>query len=281
MAYEQAPNQIPDGGTHDAPLLNPNINVPRLFEDLRLTEADLGNLNALQIPFDVYVPSTSQIKTSTVTDALRIVQPGRAFNVVGVKVPSGVDEQPLGQTTIDGALNRLGNVIRAREEIVPDEGDTAAWFSIENGLFRVGQQPEVEAVDRIDEGVVQFTEGADLAARFDPNAEYEDRAVTAIRIPGYPTVLHISPASEAVRFPRDAVMAAANADGGLTENTAGSMLAEMGIVVDKQNPHTELTADRPGGPLPRQDQMARVIIRSLVRLANENTQPTPYVSDGS
>jgi hypothetical protein len=95
----------------------------------------------------------------------------------------------------------------------------------------------------------------------------------AIRIPGQPTVVQVSPSSEAVRFPREAVLAAAQAEGGLEQNTAGSKLAEMGLVADKQNPHAELTADRPGGPLPRQDQMARVIIRGLLRLARADSTP--------
>jgi hypothetical protein len=248
-----------------------NIDVPRLRADLGLTDEALHDLAVLDIPTEVTVASVSPIKTDTVADVLRIIQPepGQEHNVRGKKVPSGVDEQPLGQTAIDGALNRLHSCMTAEDT---QEGINArAWLSIENGLFRVSEEPGVtEPVNRRAEGVMQFTEGADLTPELDPNAQYEDRTVVAFRIPGHPTVVQVSPASEAVRFPSEAVMAAANAQGGLVENTAGSQLAEMGIVEDKQNPHTELTVDRPGGPLPRQDQMARALIRGLLRLASSS-----------
>lgn len=260
----------PDGGTPDRPLHNP-IDVPRLLADLAITEVDLQGIAALHIPDDIGVSSTSGIKTTTVEDGLHIAQPARDFGVEGDKVASGVNEQPLGQDAIDGALNRLGNLVAKREADDPGSSATRADFSVENGLFRVSTQPgNTEPTNRDAEGVVQFTEGADLTREFDSDAEYEDRAVVAIRIPGQPVVVQVSPASEAVRFPREAVHAAAQAEGGLVENTAGSKLAEMGLVADKQNPHSELTADRPGGPLPRQDQMARVMLRGLLHLARQD-----------
>ena len=231
--------------------ISPEIDVPRLFRDLAMANEDVRRLEALHIPPEIRVPSTSAIKIDTVIDVLRIVQPGREFNVVGVKVPSGVDEQPLGQTTIDGALNRLHNGQAAREKINPGEAQRVAWFSVENGLFRKGAEAGQ----------------ADLEAVFDPDADYEDRAVAAICLPGRAVVVEISPASEAVTFPRGSLHAAAEAEGGLQENTAGAKLAEMGLASDKQNPHKELTAARPGGPLPRQDQMARVLIRGLLNIA--------------
>lgn len=248
-----------------------NIDVPRLFTDLALTESVLEQIAALEIPGDVAVTSTSAIKTATVGDALRIIRLEEEFKVVGEKASSGVAEQPLGQTAVDGALNRLRNGIQNKERDSADKGDTFGWFSIENGLFRVARHGGLfEARDRSAEGVLQFTEGADLTPDYDPEADYEDRAVAAIRLPGYPTIVQISPGSEAVRFPKAAIAAAYTAPGGLNEHTAGSKLAEMGVVTDKQNPHEELTEGRPGGPLPRQDQMARVIIRALARLAGEN-----------
>jgi hypothetical protein len=262
-------------------VLNPNIDVPRLFADLGVTEADLRNIAALSIPSDAHcVTSISLIKTDTTAATVHLVRPDIQCDVVGYGVLSGVNEQPLGQETINGALNRLDNGVAAREQVAPGEARRAAWFSVENGLFRVSGQPGPEVVDRSAEGIRQFTAGADLTTKFDPNAEYEDRAVAVIRISGYPTIVQISPGSEAVRFPKDAVMAAANAEGGLAEHTAGSMLAEMGLVKDKQNPHTELTADRPGGPLPRQDQIARVIVRGLLELAREYGSPTPSENNG-
>lgn len=245
----------------------PTIDVDRLFNDLQIVETDLQKIAALGIPADIRVPSLSPIKTATVENMLHIVRPGEDFDVLGVKAPSGVAEQPLGQAAINSALNRLHNGMHIREEAVPDESGVA-WFSIENGLFKVTQQDtSVAAESEVAQGIVLFTEGADVSTTFDPNAEYEDRAVAAVRIPGYPTVVHISPSSEAVRFPGDAVLAAYNADSGFDKHTAGSKLAEMGIVQDKQNPHMELTTNRPGGPLSRQDQMARVMIRVLVGLA--------------
>ena len=249
----------------------PNIDVARLFTDLRVTEVELGQIASLNIPADIRVPSVSAIKTNTVGDVLHIVDPSGDFDVVGVKAPSGVAEQPLGQAAINGALNRLNNGMRIREEVDPNEAGTVAWFSIENGLFIVPQDDaSPDVIDGVaDEGVIQFAEDANLSSDFNPDAEYEDRAVMVLRIPGHPTIVQVSPGSEAVRFPKAAVLAAHEADGGFEQHTAGSKLAEMGLVADKQNPHTELTADRPGGPLPRQDQMARVIVRALLRLAQQ------------
>lgn len=246
----------------------PHIDIPRLFADLQVSEADLEQATSLSIPSDVRVPSVSDIKIATVEDVLSIVNPSESFDVIGVRASSGVAEQPFGQIAIDGALNRINQGMLIREQVAAGESGATSWFSIENGLFRVARQAAIPvARGRSDEGIVQLAEDADLSPDFDPDAEYEDRAVAAIRIPGYPTLVQISPSTEAVRFPKAAVLAAYNADGGFDEHTVGSKLVEMGIVQDKQNPHLELTADRPGGPLPRQDQMARVIIRALVYLA--------------
>jgi len=245
----------------------PTIDIDRLFNDLQIAETDLHKIASLDIPAEIRVPSISPIKTGTVKDVLHIVRPGEYFDVFGVKSASDVAEQPLGQAAIDGALNRLHNGMQIREEVVPSES-RAAWFSIENGLFKVPQQDAPIMPGEVVQGTVQFTEGADLSTTFDPEADYEDRAVAAVRIPGYPVVVHISPASEAVRFPKEAVLAAYNADGGFDKHTVSSKLAEMGIVQNMQNPHIELTANRPGGTLSRQDQMARVMIRVLVGLAS-------------
>jgi len=244
----------------------PSIDIVRLFSELEITEVQREQLASLHIPTDVRVTSTSVIKIGTVENTLHIAQPSRAFRVIGIQSPSDVGEQPFGQITIDGALNRLRNGMRLREETAP--GENAIWVSIENGLFRVPQPGTVPLTQvRGGEDILFFTEDADLATEFDPNATYEDRAVAAIRIPGFPTIVQISPGSEAVQFPKEALLAARDAPGGFSHHTAGSKLAELGIVANKQNPHLELTANRPGGPLPRQDQMARVILRALLRLA--------------
>jgi hypothetical protein len=249
---------------------NPSIEVPRLFADLAITEEVLQSVASLDIPANIRVTSGGDIKTGTVKDVLRIMCPDREFGVIGNRYPSGVAEQPLGQETIDGALNRLRNGMRADEETTPGKTARTGWFSIENGLFRVAERGALlSAVDRRAEEIVQFTADADLNSDFDPDAEYEDRAVAAIRLPGQPTIVHISPVNEAVRFPRAAVLAAYYAEGGLERQTVGSKLVEMGIVRDTQNPHPELTAGRAGGPLSRQDQMARVLARGLVWLAEQ------------
>ncbi|MFS8159876.1 MAG: DUF84 family protein, partial [Candidatus Roizmanbacteria bacterium] len=236
------------------------IDIQRLIADIGITKEDLLLIEALDIPEAIRVPSASIIKTETVADVLRIVQPDRQFNIIGVKVPSAIGEQPLGQTTINGAINRLNNGITAREQLVPKELNSAAWFSIENGLFEASAQDSEQIAD-VPQGTIVFTEGANLVTEYNPTAEYDDRAVTVIRIPGHPIIVQISPDSEAVRFPRAAIRAAYEAEGGFMLVTAGAKLKEMGLVQNNQNPHTELTVDRPGGPLPRQDQLARVMIR--------------------
>lgn len=237
--------------TTEVPQVNSNIDIPRLKSDLQLTDEILAQINALNLPETVVVPSLSAIKVDTVRDTLRIVCPNKRFNVIGIKAPSNVDEQPLGQTTVQGARNRLENAKRAKQEATSNVADDFMVVSIENGLFKEGSFN---------------AEGVDLEASFDPNAEYDDRAVTVIEIPGHQEVVQISPTSESVRFPHNAVLAAVNADGGLVKNTVGSKLKEVGAVQDNQNPHKELTVNRQGGPLTREDQMARVIIRGLTQL---------------
>lgn len=248
------------------------IDLQRVYSDLHITGGDLLGLGSLDYPETVHVPSTSAIKTGTVDCVLRCVDPGVEFEVTGVKVPSDVAEQPVGQIAIDGALNRLFNGIEVVEGPHPDQAGTTAWFSIENGIFRVAAEGALlVARDRSDEGIVQHTEGADLTTDFDPDAEYEDRAVAAIRIPGHPIIVQVSPETEAVRFPKEAVVAAYEAGGSFGEHTVGSKLSEMGLVANNQNPHLELTADRPEGPLSRQDQMFRAMLRALLVLTQRQS----------
>jgi len=236
------------GGTED-PKISTNIDVQRLKTDLGINPEIIKQIAALDIPETVVVSSASPIKVNTVRDTLKILCPDRHFEVEGVKAPSGVDEQPLGQTSIRGALNRLENATRSRGTNAGAED--FAVISIENGLFRESHG---------------YSQDVDLHEEIDPRAEYDDRAVAAIKIPGHKVVTQISPTSEAVRFPKSAIMAAVHAKGGLAENSAGSKLKEVGAVADNQNPHSELTRNRPGGPLPREDQMARVIARGIMQL---------------
>lgn len=234
--------------SHEA---NPVIDIPRLFADLAITEEKRRRVAELPIPANVRVTSTSEIKIKTVDSVLRMVRPEEGFNVVSVKAASGVAEQPLGETAVIGALNRLDNAIHSSDAA---EDTDAVWFSVENGLFRM--RPGFPY--------------ADLSAEFDPAADYADRAVAAVHIPGYPIEVQVSPTAEAVMFPREAVHAAYDAEGGFARHTVGSQLAEMGMVADKQNPHVELTVDRLGGPLSRQDQMARAMVRALLALADDD-----------
>lgn len=237
--------------------VNPDINVTRLKSDLQITEDDLRLVEKLNLPDMIFVSSVSVIKTTVVADALKIIEPNRQFNVLGVKVSSGINEQPLGGETIMGALNRLNNVMKTRL----GEERKFACISIENGLFREGSEsPKIDM-----QGTVAFIRGADLTTQFDPDAEYSDRAVTAIKLPNSPIVIEVSPGLESVRFPKSAILAAYSTQGGFTQNTVGSVLEKMRIVQNGQDPHKELTVNRVGGFFSRQDQMARVIIRGLLR----------------
>jgi non-canonical (house-cleaning) NTP pyrophosphatase len=73
----------------------------------------------------VVLTSQSAIKLRALQAAL--VDLNITANVVAVKVPSGVNEQPVGDETRHGALNRIA---AAREQVVGD-----LYVSIENGLF--------------------------------------------------------------------------------------------------------------------------------------------------
>lgn len=235
------------------------IDVPRLLDDLHVTETDLRNIAALDIPQNIGVNSTGDIKVSTTRNTLLIPFPDRRFNVIGVDAESGIAEQPVGQETFDGAHNRL---IDGTTRLNPFGVEPAAWFTIENGLFK--RTPQVISKNPLD----QTTEEVDLATVFDPEAEYEDRAVISILLPGHPVITRVSPSAEAVLFPQEAVLAAYESDGGFAVNTVGSALIKMGIVKNGKNPHSELTADRRGGPLNRQDQIARGMMRALFDLAS-------------
>jgi hypothetical protein len=241
---------------YDRPLHSPEINVPKLLMGLGLTEADLQALNDLYVPETVSVTSEGQIKTATVEhNYISWSQP----EISAWRARRSPREQM--NKRLD---NRLWNIVAKREATKPVSSDTTAVFSIENGSFRISPGGNTGLSGRSDENVLQFIEGADLTPGFDHTAEYEDRVPVAIRIPGRPVIIQISPPSEAVHFPKEAVLAAVQADGGLEQNTAGSVLADMDIVGDKQNPHAELTVNRPEGPLFRQEQIVRAIIRGLV-----------------
>jgi non-canonical (house-cleaning) NTP pyrophosphatase len=222
------------------------IDVARLMANLALSETVLRDLASLNMPDAIGVASQSPLKVASVEAALAIVWPERSFTVHGVYAPSGVPEQPLGKQTFDGALNRLDG---AQRRYSGNARDTA-WFSIENGLFRVAAHETV-----------------DMTATFDPEATYEDRAVVALQLPGSPIAVAVSPATEAVTYPSTAIQEAYAK--GFVRTTAAAVLAAQGMVTDPQNPHRKLTRNRPGGPLDRRDQMARTMLRGLIHLMHE------------
>lgn len=214
-------------------------------------DTDLAYISRLGITPNIFVTSKSAIKIHAVERALLVARPGEKFTITGVKSNSGVAEQPLGQIAIDGALNRLNNAMAENSN-----PETISWISVENGLFRISSDGE----------------DVDLSTEFEPGAEYEDRAVVAVSLPRGKTVVTISPKQDAVTFPKVALDAAFYAPGSFAKNTAGSKLAEMGLVKDKQDPHAELTLSRPDSPLTREDQMARTIVRALVSLTHNSNE---------
>jgi len=79
--------------------------------------------------------SCSAVKIAALNEAIR--QLGWDAEIVAVKSPSGVNEQPLGDETECGALNRIRSARQARP-------GADLYVSIENGLFEEGG----EHVDR-------------------------------------------------------------------------------------------------------------------------------------
>jgi hypothetical protein len=249
-----------------ATLLTP-INAPRLLSDLGLIAPVLREVAQLDFPRKVFVTSASEIKINTVVDILHILLPERIFDVKGIKAPSEVDEEPLGQKAIDGACNRLRNGMKI---VGGNKASRAAWISVENGLFRRNLH-FTDSMVRTTWGSIEVrVESADLVSAFDPSAEYQDRAVVLIKIPHLAEVIEVSPSEEAVTMPERVMVAVSKKAGGFAQNTVGAMLQETGAVKDKQNPHLELSAERIGGPLPRQDQIARAIARGMRALAQKS-----------
>lgn len=227
------------------------VDYERIFSDLAI---EPRSFDSLVLPSEIRVPSKSAIKIDVVSGVLEAIRPNMRFNVVGVTAPSEVNEQPVGIEAIDGAMNRLHNG-RLADGLV-----TAAWFCIENGIFAVSEGNSNLVLPH--RGLDIETQGIDVSPEYQPAAEYEDRAVAVLAIPGYGTTAEISIQDEAIIIPRIAVRAAYNDTGSFGIHTAGSKLAEMGLVRDKQDPHIDLT----NGEFSRREQMTRVIIRALTRL---------------
>lgn len=205
-------------------------------------ESGNGNLNTqrdeiekLQLPDLVVVTSASAIKVDTVRKVLEEIFPKRKFNVIGVKATSGVNEQPVGEETEQGARNR----IESAESLVESEhpGHERAMISIENGIFP------------------------------DEKGGWEDKAVAVIKLPDRGVFSAVSP--QGVPFPIEAVRAAQAKEGGFKDHTVGSVIAEMyaekGIEINKQDPHSALT----GGSFSREEQMTSAIKEALLKVAAE------------
>lgn len=189
-------------------------------------EGDKQRLEKLNLPRSIIVTSGSAIKIKAVEKAFALLIPSQAFAVQGVKVESGINEQPVGEETEQGARNRATN---ARATQTDEDKVSSAVLSIENGIFAVG-------------------------------AEWEDRAVAVLSLPDGRTFSFVS---RGVLFPKDAVEEAQAKDGGFTVHTVGSVLAEKGLVADKQDPHTTLT----NGMFTREQQLVEAIRGVLLKAA--------------
>lgn len=252
--------------TPEAPgLHNSSIDLPRLYADLELTEEKLKRLRQIGIPDEIVVSSASLIKIHAVSDALTIAFPGRIFDVKGVSAKSSVDEGPIGMTTVVGALNRFRDTARIIEQ--GEYPTQPAIITMESGVFQIGG--ELIPVDSgLTIGWSIFYDDVNFSPKFDQRYEYSDRVVTAISILRARQVIQISPTLEAVGIPAKAMIATSLRDGGFVEHSVGETLLNMGLVRNKQDPQSELTQGRIGGPLPRTDQMMRAILRGLLQVAN-------------
>ncbi|SDI44521.1 inosine/xanthosine triphosphatase [Ferrimonas sediminum] len=114
------------------------------------------------------VASRNPVKVNAATRALQAAYPDCHWRVQGVSVPSGVDEQPLGETeTRVGAINRL-NAIKAMAgdlyvsfeggyDRIHGQGFTFAYVAISDGqhtqIGRTGLLPLPEVISqRLEQG---------------------------------------------------------------------------------------------------------------------------------
>jgi len=114
----------------------------------------------------IVLASTSAVKM----DACREAFASKAgVEIVGVKVPSGVAEQPFDGETVKGAMNRID----AARKLEPDAD---AWISIENGIFTdagaFDDRAVVAVMDKTGTAVSATSDGV----AFDAKAVSEARA---------------------------------------------------------------------------------------------------------
>ncbi|KAJ3281529.1 hypothetical protein HDU79_010684, partial [Rhizoclosmatium sp. JEL0117] len=131
----------------------------------------------------VAVGTTNPTKLNAVKSALQTIFPNQTIIVKGVKVPSGVSDQPLSDVeTIEGAVNRAKRAL----ELV---SEAAYGIGVEGGIDKVGENyfgfGWTAVVDR--QGAV----GTGCSARFQvpmkvmkPILEGEEMAVVIDRVSG-------------------------------------------------------------------------------------------------
>jgi 3'(2'), 5'-bisphosphate nucleotidase len=117
----------------------------------------------------IVLASTSPVKIEAVRQAF-----GAATEIIAVKVPSGVSDQPMNEETLTGAFNRLA---RAQEQVP----DADLYVAIENGIFeekgRYIDRPAIAMATR--DGAPQVTLGEGV--------EFPDAAVNEARRRGFAT----------------------------------------------------------------------------------------------
>jgi len=206
------------------------------FEIIDFATIYQKEMERLNAPTDVVVSSGSEIKINAVREALKVLMPKREFSVHGIAASSEINEQPVGEETEKGAKNRLRN---AEKEWKRDHTETAMFVSIENGLFEEHLGDE---------------------------KRWTDKSVVVIKTADGKEYSFVS---GGVIFPEDAVMAtmAKGENGtGFVTDTVGKTLLEMGKVINKQDPHSDLT----NGAFTRNQQMTGAIIGCLVRAGKES-----------
>lgn len=146
-------------------------------------------------PLKIVIASTSAVKVDACRRAF-----GSEVDIVTVKVPSGVNEQPMDLETLQGANNRLA----AARAAIPDAD---FYVAIESGLFRL----------------------------FDEETTFVDRAIVVLQ---HQTGLQCQTTSDGVIFPDTAVEEARRR--GLDKWTVGRIMQEQGIVASHEDPHLTL-----------------------------------------
>lgn len=255
-------------------VLNP-INHERMIAQLGLLPEDLEDIAKFPIPGKIVVASENELKRWSVDAVVERYGPDQPYDVSSTPAQSGVNSQPFGAEAVRGALNRIRDVYNGLQKSTPEEADTVGIIAVENGLFRIPRVTKKTLTTmrfRRGSDIVLRREDADLDRTFDAKVRYQDRAVVAIKLPYLPTIVQISHSVEASDAHRSAVMAAYAAEGSFRTNTVGEMLVRKRLAANHQNPTYEMTADRPGGPMYRQEQIARTMLRALFHLS----QQQPY-----